>query len=110
MCAKIIAALILVGMCTIALADDPKPRKPHLEDALQRAGVCARRTDQVLLRLTAQVSTQDDDPGFLVVAELGTGDVGVFYGGIDSASDQFIVIDKRQLEVFTEAVDRARKR
>jgi len=89
-----------------------KPKKKTLEDAIGRAIRLARRKvdNQRLVLSTVLQGTLEDDDVYIVVCEFGTGDVGIFTGGIEPESDQWVFIEKTHGTALEEVLHRAVRR
>jgi hypothetical protein len=111
-----LAFTVLVGATR---AQDEKPtekvakkeKKPTLEEAIARAFKTAKKNldDQRMIRSTVLKGMRADDDTYLVVCEFQSGDLGIFEGGLDPQSDQWIVVQKDNLEAIEESAKRAHK-
>lgn len=84
-----------------------KEKKPELEDAVRRAMRCVKKIDdQKFMRATVLASSVDDEAAFLVFCEFGTGDMGVFQGGVASENDQWLLMTKEHALALEEITHR----
>ncbi len=88
-----------------------KEKKPTLEDAIARAFKTAKKNldDQRMVRSTVLKGMHSDDDSYLVICEFQSGDLGIFEGGLDAQSDQWIVVQKDNIEALEDSAKRAHK-
>jgi len=98
-------------LAPLALSQDAKPQKPKLEDAIRRAVIKAKKIDdQKLVRTSVVTQDLTDEQAYLVICEFGTGDMALFEAGSEAKDDQFIMIEKKQLELLVECGQRSSRR
>jgi hypothetical protein len=82
----------------LRLADPKdKPKRPTNEECISRAIACAKRSGKIANRYMVfpMEAAEDSSAGYMVLAEFGGGEMGIFVGAADPELDAFWVVGKR---------------
>ena len=116
---KPFSALLLTLLLACAVTaedrdkDDTKPKikLPKFEEAIGRAFIRARKIDDLKLCRISMI-TQDllDETQLVAFFEFGTGDIGMFQGGREPTEDNWVFVDKKNLDLLAEVTKRCQNR
>jgi hypothetical protein len=95
--------------------DQEKPKKikrPEIEDAVKRAYHKATHIEDVKMGRFEILTNADDggDDGVLAIVEFASGEVGLYQGSRDNQKDQWILIEKVNLNLVEDAAGRGRRK
>jgi glucose dehydrogenase len=111
-----LAVALVVGALAVgpfAFGQEKEERKkkpvPHLEDVVSRATHKARHSDEGLEFERLTVIPQDKMTSLLVAVEYKTGELGLFSGSIEPSEDQYVILDRNNVALVREALNRLQK-
>lgn len=103
----IVAFICLLPLLSLADDQPKKPAKPRVEDVLRRAVIKAKTLDNLKFKRATVVEQEiDDEYGYTVILEFGTGDMGLYQGSFEAAKDKFVMIDSKDCKVLVECASR----
>lgn len=106
---SIIVALLLLSPLALA-GDKPKHKvheSPKLEEGLKRAVEKARSIEGMqFLRATVTMTEQTEITNYLVYIEYQTGEIGIYECNLEPEKDQFIIVEKPQVNLLREGCSR----
>ena len=108
--------LFSIFLCGVGSAQDAgkteKPGSANVETCLKRATTRARdyaaRRKTEFTRITVTPTNSKEYAAFLITCEFKDGQVTLFQGGCEAETDQWIIIDRDQGLLVSEAVNRGR--